>query len=528
MNLFISLNRAVTLWPNREAVVDGDKRFTYKQFGARVSALAAWMVAAGMNKGSVAAIIAPNCHEFMEAYYACAALGVILNPINFRLAAREIATILEDSEATLLFAHDDFHNVSQDAIGMSKDLQRVVWIGNKRPPAVSISAAGYEDALSAYDGEKLPDRSLVSDDLAHLYYTSGTTGKPKGVMLTQGNVAYNALGAIAELSLNDSDTWAHVAPIFHLADAWSIFAITWVGGKHVYLPYFQAPHVLELFIKEKVTVTTMVPTMVNALLNEPNVSEKNFPNLRLIMTAGSPVAPEQVKKMVTTFTCDYIQFYGLTETSPFLTVSVPKSHMLDLPADKLLEIKSRTGRPFIGVELKIVHPDGTEVENNDKDVGEIIARGPHVTTGYWKQPDTTAAAIKNGWFHTGDLAVIDEEGYVNIVDRKKDMIISGGENVYSTEVEYTLYEHPGVKECAVFGVPDDKWGELVKAVVVLKEDAKGVTDADLIAFVKQRLASYKSPRSIDFADELPKTGSGKIYKKGLREKYWKHLEKQVH
>ena len=310
---------------------------------------------------------------------------------------------------------------------------------------------------------------IRSEELAHLYYTSGTTGKPKGVMLTHGNVGCHALSAVAELTLSDADTWIHAAPLFHLADAWATFAITWVGGRHICTPYFDAAEVLGLLEKEKVTISNMIPTMLNLMVNHPQVGEHDYSSLRAILSGGAPIAPETVRRIVDTFGCEYIQTYGMTETSPYLTVSILKDHLTKLSPEEQLVIKSRTGRPFIGVELKVVRDDGTEVAKDDKEVGEIIVRGPIVTPGYWNRPDATTETIVDGWLHTGDLAVIDGEGYVNIVDRKKDVIITGGENVYSVEVEYVLYEHPGVLECAVIGVPDEKWGEAIKAVVVLRQ-----------------------------------------------------------
>jgi fatty-acyl-CoA synthase len=384
----------------------------------------------------------------------------------------------------------------------------------------------YEPALASQLGDSLPERDLTPDHLAQLYYTSGTTGRPKGVMLTHMNVTSNAIGAMVELQLTDSTIWGHFAPIFHLADAWSLFAVTWGGGMHVFTPYFKAAQVLEEIARNRVTMTALVPTMVNQILALPDLKSYDLSSLKWIMTAGSPVAPEQVKRIMQELHCDYCQFYGLTETSPFLTVGTIKDHLKDLPTERLVEVKARTGRPFLAVDVKVVREDGSEVKRDNEEVGEIIARGPNVTKGYWKQPETTAQAIRAGWFHTGDLAVIDTEGYINIVDRQKDMIITGGENVYSTEVEYALYEHPAVLECAVFGIPDEKWGEIVKAVIVLKT-GHTASEEELVAHTKSKLAGYKTPRSIDFATELPKTGSGKIFKKGLRDSHWTSSSRKV-
>jgi fatty-acyl-CoA synthase len=244
------------------------------------------------------------------------------------------------------------------------------------------------------------------------------------------------------------------------------------------------------------------------------------------LSGGAPIAPEVVRRIVETFQCDYIQTYGMTETSPYLTLSILKEHLLQRPRDEQMRFKSKTGREFIAVELKVVTDEGREIRRDEKEVGEIIVRGDTVTPGYWQLPEETARAIKNGWLYTGDMAVMDEEGYVSIVDRRKDMIVTGGENVYSTEVENTLYLHPAVLECAVVGVPDEKWGEAVQAIVVLKPAAQA-TEEELIGFCKERIARYKVPKSVDFISALPKTGSGKIEKKKLRDRYWPDAEKKI-
>ncbi|MCP4665017.1 MAG: AMP-binding protein, partial [Deltaproteobacteria bacterium] len=393
----------------------------------------------------------------------------------------------------------------------------VVWTGAGENPDVPGSL-DYEDILQ---GQSLvpPDAPQISDDdVAHLYYTSGTTGRPKGVMLSHKNVCCHALAAIAELKLTDSDNWIHVAPLFHLADAWAAFAVTWVGGKHVVVPDFEPLPVLSAIQDEKVTITNMIPTMLNMLVHTLGVETHDFTNLRAILSGGSSIAPEVVRKIMETFKCDYIQTYGMTETSPYLTVSILKDHLKTLSPEKQFFYKAKTGRPFLGVLLKVVREDGSEVAQDDKEVGEIIVKGDIVTKGYWKRPGETTRALKQGWLYTGDMAVVDSEGYVNIVDRKKDMIITGGENVYSIEVENVLYTHPAVLEAAVIGLPDPKWGEAIKAVVVLKQGCRA-TDAEIIRYCKERIAGYKAPKSVDFVSELPKTGSGKIFKKGIKEGY---------
>jgi len=512
-----SLSKAARFFSQKEAIICEGDRFTYGEFTDRVYRLANGLKGLGIGKDGKVAILHPNCHVFMEAYYSAALIGAALVPINYRLSPREIAFILEDSESQLLIASPDVKAIVEEIGGSVEGVAEVLFSGR---------GGSYEDFLSESSGEPPPPVAMDGTDLAQIYYTSGTTGRPKGVMLSHGNVASHALGTIAEFHLTDSDVWIHVAPMFHLADAWATWAITWIGGTHVMVSHFQPKKVLETIERERVTLTNMIPTMLNLLINEPGVEGYDCSSLRVLLSGGAPIAPDVVRRIIETFGCDYIQTYGMTETSPYLTVSILKEHLKRLPYEEQLRYKSKTGREFIGVELKVVREDGTEVDPDDQEVGEIIVRGEIVTRGYWKLPEETQKSIRDGWLYTGDMAVIDGEGYINIVDRKKDMILTGGENVYSTEVEHVLYKHPVVLEAAVVGVPDEKWGEAVKAVVVLKK-GQLVPAQEIIEFCKENMAHYKSPKSVDFVTSLPKTGSGKIHKKSIRDGYWEGYEKKV-
>jgi len=362
---------------------------------------------------------------------------------------------------------------------------------------------------------------VVEDsDIAQIYYTSGTTGRPKGVILTHKNNHVHAEGTIAELGLSSKDRWLHVSPMFHLADAWAVWSITMVGGTHIMVPSFEPKQVLKAIQEHKITLSNFIPTMLNILVNFPNVKDYVFSSLRLIMSGGAPIAKEVVRKVLEIFGCDYIQTYGLTETSPFLTMSILKDDMKDLSFEEKLRYMVTTGRPFFNVSLKVVKDDGKEVIPNEKEVGEIIVKGDTITPAYWKLPEETEKRIVDGWLYTRDLAVINPEGYVTIVDRKDDMIITGGENVYSIEVEDVLYSHPCILEAAVIGLPDPIWGEAVTAVVVIKK-GDVVNEDEIINFCKLNLAHFKAPKKVIFTDQLPKTGSAKIYKYKLREIYRK-------
>jgi len=511
------LPKALKLYPEKEAVVCGEIRLDYRGFAERVWRLCQGLMSLDLRQKDRIAILHENSHEFLEAYFAAAHLGAILVPLNFRLAGKELAMIVKDSETRILIAQGQFLEKVQDLATSSPTIDRIIWTGADTGP-LGPRDLEYESLLEE-QRPKPPDRPFIHDsDVAHLYYTSGTTGRPKGVMLTHGNVKSHALGTIAELHLTDSDIWFHVAPLFHLADAWATFAITWVGGRHVVLPSFEPEKVLRMIQEEKVTLSNLIPTMLNMMVNHPEVGRFDYSSLRVLLSGGAPIAPETVRKIIDAFKCDYIQTYGMTETSPYLTLSILKDHLKRLPWPEQLRFKAKTGREFVNVSLRVVDDQGRDVKRDNREVGEIIVKGDTVTPGYWNLPEETRTAIRDGWLYTGDLAVIDKEEYVTSVDRKKDMILTGGENVYSTEVENMLYQHEAILEAAVIGVPDPHWGEAVKACVVLKEGCD-TTAEEIIAFCKRDLAGYKAPKSVDFLKSLPKTGSGKIYKKGLRDPY---------
>lgn len=519
MSLNELLPKAVKLYPHQEAVVCGKVRMSYRDFGRRVWKLCRGLAALGLCKQDRVAILHENCHIFLETYFAAAHLGLILVPLNFRLTAQELGGILTDSGSRLLIAQEGFRDKAWALLGAVPALETMVWSHRAEGAVLGKDEYDYEDLILNQEETPVLDLALADNEVAHLYYTSGTTGRPKGVMLTHKNVKSHALGAIAELHLTDRDRWLHVAPLFHLADAWATFAITWAGGKHVIMPSFDALQVLKLISEERITLSNLIPTMLNMMVNHPEAGSLDYSSLRVILSGGASIAPEVVRKIIDTFQCDYIQTYGMTETSPYLTVSVLKDHLKRLPGEKQLEFKASTGREFITVSLRIVDQAGKEVARDNKQVGEIIVKGDTVTPGYWKLREETAKAFRDGWLYTGDLAVVNEEEYVTIVDRKKDMIITGGENVYSTEVENVLYRHPAVLEAAVIGIPDPKWGEAIKACVVLKP-GKQLTENDLIAFCRANLAHFKAPKSVAFLEALPRTGSGKIFKKSLRDPHW--------
>jgi acyl-CoA synthetase (AMP-forming)/AMP-acid ligase II len=516
VNLWTFLNRAESLWPKHEAIVDGKRRLTYADVATRVRRLATQLARLGLKQGEVVSIIAPNCVEFIEAYFASAMLGSILNPINHRLSPKEIASILRDCGAKTLMIHASKSSEVYELIARAGVLEQIIFIGGIPDRRPSVIAFDYDSLLEPKDHFTMEPAYTTANDVAQIYYTSGTAGKPKGVMLTHTNVLVHALAAISELQLNEKDVWLHAAPMFHLADAWAVFAITSVGGRHVILPTFEVSAALDLLEWEGVTITNLIPTMLNSLLHDADAAKRKYKNLRRIMTGGAAIAPHMVRQLLDTFRCDYLQTYGMTEASPYLTLSLQTADEDRMTAEQRFANRCRTGRPFLSVELKVVRSDGSTVESDDKEVGEVIVRGPTITPGYWRSADATQEAFKNGWLYTGDLATINNAGSINIVDRNKDVIICGGETIYSIEVENVLHEHPSVLEAAVIGSPDHHWGEVVNAVVVLR-DGHFVKESELIEFVKGNIAHFKAPQKVAFTTSLPKLGNGKIWKNAIKD-----------
>ena len=341
------LPKAMKLFPEREAIACGGVRMTYREFASRTWRLCRVLEGMKLAQGDRMAIIHENCHVYLETYFAAAHRRLILVPLNHRLSPGELAAILKDCSATVLIAQQSFRDKVQALRDTVPGLRKILWTGSAAPENGITADSLYENLISLQDDSMPAEMPVKEDDVAHLYYTSGTTGRAKGVMLTHRNVKSHALGTIAELGLSDRDHWFHVAPLFHLADAWATFAITWAGGKHVIIPSFDAGKVLELLQKERITLTNLIPTMLNLMVNHPDAGKFDYSSLRVIMSGGAPIAPEVVKKIIDTFRCDYIQTYGMTETSPYLTLSILKEHLKSLPYDEQMAYKASTGREFI-------------------------------------------------------------------------------------------------------------------------------------------------------------------------------------
>jgi long-chain acyl-CoA synthetase len=380
------------------------------------------------------------------------------------------------------------------------------------------------EALVAAGRPERPDGEIAETDLVGLFYTGGTTGRPKGVMLSQRNFVENGYHIMAHMALGESDVYLHAAPMFHLADGWSTYFFTAIGSTQTYVRGFEPSAVLAAIERERVTMTVLVPTMINALINHPDAGARDLSSLRYLVYGASPIAESVLRRAMDVLGCDFTQAYGMTEAAPVVTLLLADDHRHD-GSDRAIHRLHSAGRPALGVEVRVVDLDDRDVPPGE--VGEVLVRGANMLVGYWNRPQETAEALRGGWYHSGDLATLDENGYLFIVDRKKDMIVTGGENVYSVEVEDALAGHSAVLECAVIGVPDDHWGEVVHAVVVLKPGQQATAE-EVIAHCHTRVAGYKCPKSIDFTEALPKSGAGKILKRELREPYWVGHERHVH
>ena len=490
-----SLERGARYYPERTALDREGSHLTFRELHVRVAEIAAALSGEGFTAGDRLALLLPNGPEYVELVYACAWLGLIAIPLNTRLSAAEIDHILADANPRGLVLHS-----SLPAPSVPLQWQRVL------------------------DKESLPGRSDLHPPICYdpeavlaLIYTSGTTGQPKGVMVTHANVLADIHDFNYWMRYREGGVYLHAAPIFHIADFPAMFAAPAFGACQVTIPKFSPQSFCETVERERVTHTVLVPTMINLLIQFAEVGKYDLSSLEVLAYGGSPVAPELVRRIRTLLPhLKLVQIYGLSETG-FLTGLRDDEHV----EDKLLSC----GRPCPGIDVQVVDELGKQVDAGTR--GELVARGANVMRGYWRNPEETAHAFRDGVFRTGDVGYQDRAGYFYILDRLKDMIVTGGENVYSGEVEAVIYEHPAVREAAVFGIPDEQWGELVTACVVLKWGTV-LTANDLISYCRRSLASYKVPRHIEFSEtELPKSGTGKILKRVLRERFWAHQARAV-
>jgi fatty-acyl-CoA synthase len=504
------MRRARRLYPEREAVVDETQRFTYEQFFSRCDRWAAYLQELGVVKGDRVAYIAPNTHAQLESFYAVPQMGAVLVPVNYRLAPSDFAYILNHSGARVACVHGDYLD-QVDAIRASiPGVEYFVALEGSKPGWIE-----YEEAIAA-TSTPLVRPELSEDDLLTINYTSGTTANPKDVMITHRNAWMNTVGTLVHFHMTPADRYLWTLPMFH-ANGWTfVWTVTAAGGTHVCLRKVDPVRIFELISAERITMLCAAPTVLIAIANAPDELRRHAPSGVRVITAGAPPAAATIERIEGDLGWEVTQVYGLTETAPFITICEPREEHATLSASERAAIKARTGVEMItSGELLVVDDDGNEVAHDGVTTGEIVVRGNVVMEGYYADPEDTATAFRGGFFHTGDAAVVHPDGYAQIRDRIKDVIISGGENISSIEVEGVLLRHPAVQEVAVVGMPDEKWGESPHAFVVLHAGTHAEAE-ELRSFVRERIARFKVPKAVIFVDELPKTATGKIQKFVLR------------
>jgi fatty-acyl-CoA synthase len=511
------LRYAEQQYPRRTAVVCNENRYNYAEFADRARRLAGALVQKGVQPGDRVAFLCTNCHRLLEAYYGVLEAGAVLLPLNVRLSAAELGYILNDAGATTLFVEKQFLPLVE---ALRKDLKSVKTfvLLEGAPEGSWLLPQNYEELLAAATPHRADVAAVDENAIAELFYTSGTSAHPKGVMLTHRNIYLHAMHVCMAFQIPNANVELHTIPLFH-ANGWGVpHFLTVLGGKHVMIQRFDPKEVFRLIEKEGARTCSLVPIMATALVNCPERKNYNLSSLTRIVIGGAASSPTLIREVEEAFGCQCFSGYGLTETSPALSLS-PMKEGLGWEGEQRYVGQAMTGFPVPGVEMRVVDSNNHDVPADGRAIGEIIVRGDGVMEGYWRQPEATAEAFRGGWFHTGDMATLNEDGYFLVVDRKKDIIVSGGENISSLELEKAILAHPAVLEAAVLPVPDEKWGEVPKALVVLKPAAQA-SESELLDFCRSRLSHYKCPRSFEFVDNLPKTGTGKILKKDLRKKYW--------
>jgi acyl-CoA synthetase (AMP-forming)/AMP-acid ligase II len=506
------LLRNANKFPEKIAIVSKDFSISYQALNERVNRLANTLLKKGLKKKDRIGVLVHSCYQFIEIYFTAAKTGGIFCPYNNHLREKELNDIINYSSPKFLLLDEDYGAMIKSIKPHLKSVKYYICLQKPRWSFME----GYERLLSKGDRRE-PKVKIRDSDIMSIFFTAGTTGKPKGAMRTHRHVVTNAVTGVIELKVSYDEKALISFPMYHISCEDNI-------GRHFFMPntmyikregQFDPKEVLELLSREKITMCQFVPTMINGLLQVPDIDRYDLRSLRLMMYAAAPMPVELLKRALQKFRCGFAQFYGQTESGPLTTILHPEDHQLE-GSERQLQKLGSAGRPVISYEVRVVDEEDRDVPVGE--VGEIIGRSEAMMEGYWQLPKESAEKLRNGWLHTGDMGQFDEDGYLYIVDRKDDIIISGGVNIYPREVEEVLYQHPSVFEASVIGVPDDYWGEAVKAIIVPKENVV-ISEEDIIKFCGERLAGYKKPKSVEFWKELPKSPQGKILKKDIRKKY---------
>lgn len=513
MYLTQPLKRNAQIFSNKTATQFGERQHTWSEVMDRVARLAGALQSQGLKKNDKVAILALNSDRYLETIFATPWAGGVIVPLNIRWSAQENIYSLEDSNSAILIVDDAFSEAAQQILQQSNIIKTVIYAGEGETPAGMLN---YETLLQ--DSKPVEDACNGYDDLAGIFYTGGTTGFPKGVMLSHQNIWTSSFSGMVELKFNIPDTiFLHAAPIFHISGFSMLMGNTIAGATHAFIPAFDPKRVVEAIEQYGVTDTVLVPTMINMMLASPALEQADISTLRKIIYGASPMQEGTLTQIMEKLpNVDFYNAYGQTEMAPAISCLGPEYHVLEGPNAGRLK---SAGRPFHCVEIKIIDANGETLPAGQ--VGEIAVRGPNAMQGYWNKAEQTSSTLIDNWLMTGDAGYLDTEGFLFLVDRVKDMIISGGENVFSAEVENSLSKHPAVLEAVVIGIPNDKWGESVHAIVRLKPDHTA-SEQEIIDFCHKYIAGYKCPRSVEFREEpFPMTGAGKLRKVDLRKSYWK-------
>jgi fatty-acyl-CoA synthase len=502
--------RARLLYANREAVVDGDCRFTYQAFLDRCDRWSAALQSLGVRQGDRVAYIAPNTHKQLESFYAVPQIGAVLVPLNYRLTPADFAYMIQHSGSRVVCAHSEYLEAIDRIREEIPGVEHFVALEGTRDGWLD-----YERTIAATSPE-FHRPNIAENDLLTINYTSGTTSRPKGVMITHRNAYMNTVGTLLHFPMSPADRYLWTLPMFH-ANGWTfVWTVTAAGGAHICLRKVETDTVFRLINQESITALCAAPTVLIGLANAPEESQRHARRGVRVVTAGAPPAAATIDQIEGGLGWEVMHVYGMTETSPFILVCEPRPEHKALSREERAAIKARQGVPLISSgEVRVVDSQGREVPHDGETLGEIQARGNVIMKGYFEDPASTAEALRKGWMHTGDAAVVHPDGYVEIRDRLKDVIISGGENISSIEVESILLTHPAVREVAVVGMPHEKWGEAPYAFVVLR-NGMNVTDTELRDFARAKMAHFKVPATFTIMPELPKTATGKIQKYVLR------------
>jgi long-chain acyl-CoA synthetase len=510
--------RNALLYPDQEAFVYWPERITFSEFNARVNSLIHALSSMGLGKGDIIGVLSWNCLEYADVYGAAMKAGFIATPFNPRLQADELAYLINYSEASTLFVGPELLAMANSLRPRLPKVENFISLESPAPDMIA-----HRDIIAVHSKEE-PDVQVEEDDLLYIFYTSGTTGIPRGAIYTQRRKMEDARIYAQALGVEAGDKHVMVMPLFHIGGNAHFWAFFYAGGTNIILKFFDPATTMQCIQDEKATDIHVVPTHLVAMLALSDFEKYNLASLKRMWYAASPMPLELLKKAMNIWGPIFMQGYGQTESGPMVTFLSKQSHkVLGKPPEEQRVLAS-CGQPCLGTHVRVV--DDKENDVKPGEVGEIIVHSKQMMVEYWHKPDETRETLVNGWLHTGDLGRYDEKGYIYIVDRKKDMIVSGGENIFPREIEEVIYQHPSVQEAAVLGIPDTYWVEKVHAVVVLKKGAK-LTEQELIDFCKQRLASFKAPKSVEFADALPKSPAGKILKREMREKYWSGTERRI-